>query len=269
MASLRTPAETGAGGGAIRAIPRKAPIGHDLGNYRVPHKGEQLRRLPRCTVVTGVRRVHSADLSVFRLGRRLVHPVNQLPHDPPPSHNGPFPMRQGMASKRSGTPRRFRLSLRALIVCMTIIGAACGWIGREVYLKSVKAAGAAVMFEQFHVTRQAIDWNNAVHVSECRAARNKFWNPGGKSAACGRDWSLETKVVLSGLKDQSVVAVFLDVEGRLDPYRPVPITIRDRGGPYNEELIKRLTEAYDEKKWAYQIVSDVEAAEASSAAATP
>jgi hypothetical protein len=41
------------------------------------------------------------------------------------------------------------------------------------------------------------------------------------------------------------------------------ITIRDDGSPYSRQLIDKLTQAYDNKKWKYRLVSEEDATDPS------
>lgn len=72
----------------------------------------------------------------------------------------------------------------------------------------------------------------------------------------GNRWNHRVEVDLKDERRQNVVS--LKVEGGYVHWIGVlyRITIRDDGSPYSRSLINKLTQAYDDKKWKYGIVSE-------------
>jgi len=161
------------------------------------------------------------------------------------------------AEKRDHKRRRPRISLRALLLCVTLACVVFGLIGRSVQYQIARSRVYATLVEQHAVTERIMDraasatWLHA-HVDPRAMLSERHGGPQFGPA----DWEeeLTTRISLSDIRQD--VGISLKMEGGFENLRLRPITIHDHQGLYNNLVIEELEQAYKAKKWAYRIVTE-------------
>jgi len=154
-------------------------------------------------------------------------------------------------------PRRFRVSLLTLLISLTGAGAVCGVMGRRMYLADLQTKGAAAMLERYDVTAEVMKRDHPTWLQPAPGTQVGFGGRWEKQGAfSGRDWKRETRVRVSWQDSRETLAVSVMAECAFDGFHVAPITIHDRGAPYNRSYIEELTAEYENRDWEYRIVKE-------------
>ena len=152
-------------------------------------------------------------------------------------------------NKQTRVTRRFQLSLKGILVIVTLAGTILGLNKHVQHSQSVCHAQQSVTDAIFTHEEKNMRKNIGFDSIEVKLSR-------GSSDGNGFRWDQRIRVDLQSEERENVVSIKVDggyvyLIGILRR-----VTIRDDGSPHNRDLIKKLTQAYDENKWKYRIVTE-------------
>lgn len=157
-------------------------------------------------------------------------------------------------AKQTRVIRRFQLSLKGIFVIVTIAGIILGLNMQIQHSRSVCHAQQSLTDTIFiHAGK------NLQKKPGFKSLEVKF--RGGQMDGNGFQWNERIWADLPSDGHENVVSI--KVEGGYVYLIGIlhRITIHDNGSSHNRDLIEKLTQAYDENKWKYRIVTeDIDAA---------
>lgn len=164
-----------------------------------------------------------------------------------------------MAGRRNRV--RLRLSLRTLLLCVTVAGVIFGFIGRSVQRRKLRAQRHAVMQEQYTVSNDIFaractdSWLRSHNTNS-----DAYWSSGTGGGFSGPPrWDTGQVRWFCLPRGKQELGISIQVEGGLKELEVGEITVHDHQGLYNRYVIEELTQAYAKKKWVYRIVNENDA----------
>lgn len=157
--------------------------------------------------------------------------------------------------RRPDERRRYRVSLRALLVGVAVAAVVFGLIRHEVRRRIFRSQQVAILREQSGLTDAVLRQARKTQWLQRHTDGTDRWYDGtGGGHSDSSRWHRKVRRRITGPDLPPELGIEIRVEGALEGGQVGRILIRDLGGKYNAPLIDELTKGYAKRNWDYQIL---------------